>query len=318
MAVTVLGLFEAIQNTGDSPTGEKVYTLQSDTQITDDISLILNAAGVPAYDDTWSADDFSNGDNLRVRRKRARTLDDQEGFIWQVQVNYESPTVQSGQEALDPADRDWDWSKGPDKRQIALAQALFTATGHKYPGSAPANNVIISSGKTVQNTAKTPIVGLFRNISRQIITLTKYINSPSDLGVGSYSALDAFVDTVNSDSKQILGITYPKWTLLMDDISYGPISENGYDRVKVQFRIIVDTYFTHVQSVVSAGYKQLKGGKLVAIPDDNGGVRTEPAPLDKDGLAIAQTAGQTDSVFINVGANDAVAWASLSFPSSIP
>jgi hypothetical protein len=318
MAVTLLGLFEATQNTGDSPTGEKVYTLQSDTQITDDISLVLNASGVPAYDDTWSADDFSNGDNLRVRRKRARTLDEQEGFIWQVQVSYEVPTAQSGQEALDPADRDWDWSKGPDKRQIALSQAVFTATGYQYPGSSAANNVIIATGKTVQNTAKTPVVGLFRNISRQIITLTKYINSPSDLGVGSYSALDAFIDTVNSDSVTILGITYPKWTLLMDDISYGPISENGFDRVKVQFRIIVDTYFTHVQSVVSAGYKQLKGGKLVPIPDDNGDLRTEPAPLDKDGKAVSQTAGQTDSVFINVGANDQVAWSGISFPSSIP
>jgi hypothetical protein len=315
MAVTVKGLLSAEKDAGNLSTGTKKYIVQSDSQITDDVDLIIDAAGLPLYDDIWSVYDTTG---LRVRNKRARAIDDIGGYVWEVTVEYEVPTAQEGQDDLNPVDRDWDWSVAPNKKQIAATQSLFTPTDYQFIDSLPDENVNLAQGKALQNTANSPIVGLQQNIVQQAITLSKYVNDATDLGVLSWELLDLYVDTVNSDTKTILDRSLVKWTALMDSITYGPVSENGFDCYLVNFRILVDPYYTHVASVVSAGYQQLVSGKLVPIPDAKYGITTEPRPLDKDGKVIEQTGTQIKPVYINAGLNQAISWASLSLPSTIP
>jgi len=314
MAITLIGLHSAEKRNGDTPTGVKTFILESDTQITDDIDLILDFSDVPAYDETWDATNAG----LKVRQKGATAMDEQEGFMWMVTANYEVSDTNSDQDA-DPRDRAWDWSKGPDKRQIVAPSSLFATTGHVYPDTAGGVNKNLAKGDAIQNTAGLPFSdGVVRTISRQIITLTKYVDDYSDLGQASWTVLDAFVDSVNSDTISILGVSYPKWQLLMDDISYSPHSENGFDVIKVSLRIIADPTYTHVGSFPSQGYKQIKATKLVPIVDDKGNEVAEPRLLDIDGLAIPVTGALIDPIYVNAGLNIATAWTSLTLPATIP
>jgi len=71
----------------------------------------------------------------------------------------------------------------------------------------------------------------------------------------------------------------------MDSIDYGPYSENGFDVIKISFRVIVDSVYGHILTLVSQGYKQIKDDELVDIKDKDGQPPMEPRLLDKDGLA---------------------------------
>lgn len=323
MAITLIGLHSADKKTGESPTGKKVFLVESDTQITDDINQILDFSDIPAYDATWDAQDFTSGDNLRVRRKSAEAMDVQEGFIWMVTANYEPPTGTDGQDALDPRDRPWDWSYSPEKQQVVISDSLYNAN-KIYPGSLAADNINLAKGAAIQNTAGLPFSdGVLRTISRQTITLTKYVSTPNgytDFGVASWEALDAFQGTVNDQTAgiTILGIPYAHHELLMDEITRAPVSENGFDVIKVTFRIVTDTVYTHTMSLPSQGMKQLVNNDLVAIWDDQGNEIIEPRLLDKDGVAIPVTGAVLDPIYINFGVYTEKDWTGLSLPTSIP
>ena len=317
MAVTVIGLHSAELEDGKSPSGVKTYIVQSDTQITSDVISILDATGIPVYDETY--DPTATG--IRVRTKRATAMDEQEGYVWMVTVNYEAPEKTEGQEELDPRDRPWDWSKTPDKREISVPSSLYDTVGYQYPGSLGAlDNVNLEANEAILNTANCPFLdGVQRTISRQVITLTKYIDSYSDVGASSWADLDSYVDSVNSGSETILDVPYAKHQCLMDSIDYGPYSENGFDVIKISFRVIVDSVYGHILTLVSQGYKQIKDDELVDIKDKDGQPPMEPRLLDKDGLAYP--IGGVSSfppIYINAGINEEKDWSGLSLPSSIP
>jgi hypothetical protein len=315
MAVTVIGLHSAELTDGEEPTGQKTYIAQSDTQILGNVIDVLDATGIPVYDETY--DPTATG--LKVRTKRAVAMDEQEGYVWMVTVNYQTPEKIEGQEELDPRDRPWDWSKGPDKRQIVAPDSRFDTAGYIYPGSNAIENVNLGAKAAIVNTANLPFSdGVVRTISRQIITLTKYVDDYSGVGASSWEDLDSYVDSVNSGADSILGVSYDKWNLLMDSIDYGPHSENGYDVIRITFRIIADKIFTHVASFPSQGYKQLKGGELVDIKDKDAQPAMEPRLLDKDGLAIPVPAAGIKPIYVNAGLNESKDWSGLSLPSSIP
>jgi len=317
MAVTVIGLHSAELEDGKDPSGAKTYIVQSDTQITSDVLTVLDATGIPAYDETY--DPTATG--LRVRTKRATAMDEQEGYVWMVTVNYESPQKTEGQEELDPRDRPWDWSKTPDKRTTNAPSSLYDTAGYVYPGSSGGvDNVNLGANEAILNTADCPFLdGVQRTISRQIITLTKYVNDYSDVGASSWADLDSYVDSVNSGSKTILTVPYAKHQLLMDSIDIAPYSENGFDVIKISFRIIADSVYGHILSLVSQGYKQIKDDELVDIKDKDGQPPMEPRMLDIDGLAYPIGGAATPiPIYINAGINEEKDWSGLSLPSSIP
>jgi hypothetical protein len=316
MAVTVIGLHSAELTDGEEPTGQKTYIAQSDTQILGNVIDVLDATGIPVYDETY--DPTATG--LKVRTKRAVAMDEQEGYVWMVTVNYETPEKTDGQEKLDPRDRPWDWSKGPDKRQIVAPDSRFDTSGYQYPGSNVLSNINLKNNEAIVNTAELPFSdGVVRTISRQVITLTKYVDDYSGVGASSWEDLDSYIDSVNSGNKSILNVSYTKWQLLMDDINYAPHSENGFDVIRISFRIIADTVYTHVAAFPSQGYKQLKGGELVDILDKSGQPVMEPRLLDSDGLAIPLPSPvEIEPVYISAGLNESKDWAALSLPTSIP
>jgi hypothetical protein len=315
MAVTVIGLHSAELTDGEEPSGQKTYIAQSDTQILGNVIDVLNATGIPVYDETY--DPTATG--LKVRTKRATAMDEQEGYVWMVTVNYQTPEKTDGQDALDPRDRPWDWSKTPEKRQISAPDSRFDTSGYQYPGSNAIENVNLGANKAIVNTANLPFSdGVLRTISRQIITLTKYVDDYSGVGASSWEDLDSYVDSLNSGNESILDVSYTQWQLLMDSIDYAPHSENGFDVVRVSLRIIADKLYTHVASFPSQGYKQLKGGELVDINDKSGQPVMEPRLLDKDGLAIPVPAPNIKPIYVNAGLNEVKNWSGLSLPSSIP
>lgn len=321
MAITLIGLHSAEKRNGETPTGQKTFILESDTQITDDIDQILDFTDLPAYDETWNATD---PDNLRVRQKRATTMDEQEGFIWMVETNYEVPTGTDGQDALDPRDRPWDWSITPDKREIVAPSSLYTAT-QNYPNSVAGNNKKLTKGDAIQNTAGLPFSdGVLRTISRIAISLTKYVSSPNgytELGLGSWQEFDQLQDSVNDNTGNIaiLGTTYTTHQLLMDEVNRAPVSENGFDVIKVNLRIIVDTIFTHEAFFPSQGFKELDlDNNLIPIYDAAGDPTSEPRLLNITGNAIPLTGALIDPVYVVAGLNEEKDWTSLTLPATIP
>jgi len=316
MAVTVIGLHSAELTDGEDQSGQKTYIVQSDTQITSDVLTVLDATGIPVYDETY--DPSATG--VRVRTKRAQAMDEQEGYVWMVTVNYQTPEKTDGQDALDPRDRPWDWSKTPEKRQIVAPDSRFDTNGYQYPGSNVLSNNNLGANEAIQNTAGLPFSdGVVRSISRQTITLTKYVNDYSGVGASSWEDLDSYMDSVNSNSSQsILDISYDKWELRMDSIDIAPHSENGFDVIRISFRITTDQLYTHVAAFPSQGYKQLKEDEIVDIIDKSGQPVMEPRLLDEEGQAISVPAVDINPAYVNVGLNEAKTWASLSLPSSIP
>jgi hypothetical protein len=314
MAVTVIGLHSAELTDGEEPTGQKTYIAQSDTQILGNVIDVLDATGIPVYDETY--DPTATG--LKVRTKRAVAMDEQEGYVWMVTVNYQTPEKIEGQEELDPRDRPWDWSKTPDKRQIMAPDSRFSTTGYQYPGST--TNVNLDENDAIVNTAGFPFSdGVVRTISRQVITLTKYVDDYSGVGASSWEDLDSYMDSVNSNSSQsILDISYDKWELLMDAIDIAPHSENGFDVIRITFRIIADQLYTHVAAFPSQGYKQIVNGEDVDILDKSGQPVMEPRLLDEDGQAIVIPAVVLEPVYVSAGLNESKDWSGLSLPSSIP
>jgi len=321
MAITLIGLHSAEKRNGETPTGQKTFILQSDTQITDDIDQVLNFAGIPEYDDIW---DGVDPDNLRVRQKRATTMDEQEGYLWMVEVSYEVPTGTDGQDALDPRDRPWDWSISPDKREVVAPSSLYTAT-QNYPNSVAGNNKKLTAGEAIQNTAGLPFSdGVLRTISRITIGLTKYVSSPNgytELGLASWKEFDELQDSVNDNSGNItiLGTAYTTHQLLMDEVNRAPVSENGFDVIKVNMRIVVDTTFTHEAFFPSQGFKELDlNNKIIPIYDAAGDPTSEPRLLDINGNAIALAGALIDPVYVVAGLNNEKDWTGVTFPASIP
>jgi len=319
MAVTVIGLHSAELTDGEEPSGQKTFIAQSDTQILGNVIDVLDATGIPVYDETY--DPTAVG--LKVRTKRATTMDEQEGYVWMVTVNYETPENQEGQDELDPRDRPWDWSKTPDKRQITAPDSRFDTAaggGYIYPGSLAAENDNLGKGKAIVNTAGYPFSdGVVRTISRQVITMTKYINGYADVGASSWEDLDSYLDSVNSNSSfNVLDVGYDQWELMMDSIDYAPYSENGFDVIRITFRVITDQIYTHVASFPSQGYKQIVNAEAVDIIDKSGQPVMEPRLLDNVGQAIPVPDADIKPIYVNAGLNEAKDWSGLSLPSSIP
>jgi len=109
----------------------------------------------------------------------------------------------------------------------------------------------------------------------------------------------------------------------MDSVSYMPTSENGFDRIKVTFRVIVDEEFQHVFTFLSAGYNEINQTtkRLKKVPGGDGVEATQPVLLDKDGIKIPEPVTAPflkDPVFISGGAQPIKDWSSLNLPESIP
>lgn len=324
MAIVRVGFKSGEKSAGSDPTGQKLYLVESDTKISDDIDQVLDASGIPAYNSVWSGDTTIN---LLVSRKRAQALDveeqTQEGFYWIVQVDYRVPDTDAGQTNEDPTDRDWLWSKTNEKSDRLVNNSLFDTAGYIFPESDANHMKNLTAGEAVTNTAgEPPEGGITGPVSKQVITLSKYIDVATDLGVASFEALDAYVDSINSASVTILGQTYDKWQLLMDDISYEPVSINGYDVIRVVFRIVVDTFKTHVFSFVSAGFNEKRTGTftdtLTKIVNDNGEDVVAPRLLDKDGKAENVQVANIEPTHVSVGINELKDFTTINFPAAIP
>jgi hypothetical protein len=154
--------------------------------------------------------------------------------------------------------------------------------------------VNLSNGDAITNTAgEPPESGISGPSSKTTITLSKYVNE-----------------------------AYDEWELLFDDISYEPVSENGYDVIRVVLRIIADTKKTHVFSFPSLGFNQMLNNKLTRIVNESdGGDAASPRLLDATGAAIPLPTSApflTDPYIISVGRNELSDWSSLTLPSSIP
>lgn len=328
MAILKVGFREGEKADGSDPSGWKKFLVESDTAITDDIDTILSANdgvnAIPAHNAAWSV----GVTNLRVVKRRASAMDteegSQQGYFWEVLVSYAVPDAGSGQNEENPVNRDWLWGKGSDKQEEVRVASLLDTTGWIYPGTDAAHMVNLTLGDTFTNTAfEPPENGITGPKTDRVITLSRYINDYTDLGLLSWEALDAFIDTVNSDAVTLLGVAYAAWELRMDDIDYNPVSENGYDVIKVDFRIHVDTRYQHVVSFPSAGYNEIDATtkKLKRITNDAGDDVQSPRLLDKLGAKIAPpgTAPYIGKPYIvSGGVNSAVAWAALSLPAAIP
>lgn len=328
MAIIKVGLKRAEKSQGQNPTGQKVYLVGSDTKISDDIDAILDASylggdAVPSYNDLWSVDTTVN---LRVDNKRAMSWDEeegtQEGYWWVVTVNYAIPDINSNQNAEDPRDRDWLWSKTNEKSERNLVSSLFDTAGYVYPEAGVDQMVNLASGDAITNTAfEPPEGGVAGPVSNGVITLSKFIDTASDVGPASFQALDAYIDTLNDAAVDLLGINYNKWELYMDDISYEPVNENGFDVIKIVFRIIVDTRKTHVFTFPSAGYNQIVNGKKVPASYPGGESPTNPRLLDDNGAVIPDPVAPpfiSTPYLVSAGRNPLADWSTLTLPTSIP
>jgi hypothetical protein len=330
MAIKALGLKRARLKDGATPTGQKVFLVGSTTKIGDDISPILDASfngqEIPAYNDAYDA---SNNNVLVTDRDAvAWDLEDgtQEGFWWLVTVDYAVPeTVQN---ALDPADRDWEWSKGPEKREVAAAFSTFDTAGYVYPNSDASNMLNLAAADAWLNTCgEPPEGGVPRIQSMQSIQLTKYTTtgSPSSIGPTSWAALDAFQDKVNEDTVVILDVTYNPFELLMDEINYANVTENGFDRVKITLRLLADKTFKHIFTFPSASYNYVvtdgTNKTLSAIKNTDGQDVSAPQLVDLNGqeIPLPESAPfKKTPVLISGGVNDLATFGTFNFPASIP
>jgi hypothetical protein len=328
MAITRLGLRSANKTQGNEPSGTKIFLVGSDTNIADDIDLILDASlasgGIPEYNESWSVDDTS----ILVVDKRADAYDEaeggMEGFWWLVTVEYTSPdTVER---ALDPRDRNWEWSKVTDKRDIAIAASTFDTSGYVFPGVSAAEMLNLGEGESFVMTNGVPVEsGVPRTASRKRISLTKYVDTPngySDIGASSWDDLDSFEDKVNSDSLVILDVSYDPWDLLVDSVNYEGVTENGFDVIKVDIELVADKEFKHVFSYPSVGYEETDStGGLSAITDKAGQTVSMPQTLDLTGAAIPNPPFSPyvkAAILVSGGAHVLKALGTLTLPSSIP
>jgi len=329
MTITRVGLREAEKSQGNDPTGKKQFLVASDTQIDDDIDTILDASGlsgqeVPAYNDLWSLDTTVN---LRVTTKRAIPFDSddgvQEGYYWLVDVNYAVPDISDGQSAEDPTQRDWLWSKSSEKEERALVNSLFDTSDYVYPEAGVDTMVNLGTADAITNTAfEPPENGVSASQSNRVITLSKYINAVTDLGVASWPELDAYIDTINDGTMTILDVPYEKWQARIDDIDYEPVSENGYDVIRVVFRIVTDTLKTHVFSFPSSGYNEIVSGKVQKIRNKKTGEDiASPRLLDADGAQIDPPGAApfiSTPYIVSAGRNSLADFSTLNLPVSIP
>jgi hypothetical protein len=327
MAIIKVGLKRASKSSGNNPRGSKIFLVGSSTKVGDDIDQILDASqfggtAIPAYDALWDASDALN---LRVDTKDAEPWDEeggtQEGYWWQVIVQYLVPDVIETQRPVNPTDRDWEWSKTTDKQERVIFNSLFDTTGYVYPQPVGVGMLNLEAGDAITNTAGDPPEGgVTGPVSRSVITLTKYVNDASDLGVADWETLDTFIDSVNDGSKSILDVDYLRWDLLMDDISYAPHSENGYECFKVVFRVIADKYIRHVFSYPSAGYNQIIDGTSTKILV-NGEEPSNPVLLDLIGQVIPDATASPYikiPVIVSAGVNQEKDWSSIALPATIP
>jgi len=328
MAIIKVGLREAEKSQGSNPTGIKRFLVGSDTKISDNIDPILDASvlggnGVPSYNDLWSIDTTVN---LRVDNKRSFAYDSddgvQEGFWWIVEVNYAVPDISNNQSAEDPTARDWLWSKSSEKEETTLSFSLYDTTDYVYPSGA-VDMVNLGQGDAATNTAgEPPENGVTRQESNRVITMSKYINEVTDLGVADWDELDEFIDTVNDGIVSLLDVDYDKWQLRMDDIDYEPVSENGYDVIRVVFRVTANKKKTHVFSYPSAGYNQLIDGDLVKIKNTKTGEDIQsPRLLDSTGAVIPEPESApylAEPTLVLCGKNELADWSSLNLPETIP
>jgi hypothetical protein len=104
----------------------------------------------------------------------------------------------------------------------------------------------------------------------------------------------------------------------MDEISYGPISENGFDRIKVTFRIVADKEWTHTRAIVNAGLKQRVGGKEIPCVDDAGNPAFEPKMLDNDGKQVPLDGSIIPAYYVTAGVHRSANWTALLLPETIP
>lgn len=336
MAITKVGLRRFNKSKGNNPTGTKVYLVGSDTSIADSqVDTILDATlgsnAIPAHDTLWSAGDSVN---LRVDNKRAISHDEvdgyQEGFWWEVTVNYKVPPGPTNQNPEDPRDRAWLWSKSTEKGERVMVNSLFNTTqdtsgGYVYPGADATDMVNLEYGDAICNTAgEPPQGGVSGPVSRSVFTISKYVDDASDLGVSSWVELDRYIDTINDGSITLLDTNYEKWELYMEDINYRPVNENGYDVVFVELTIVADLFKKHVFTFPSAGYNELRDGTdgfdLYRIQNEDGDV-VSPQLLSIDGTAIPNETSAPfikTPVLISVGRNEPVDWSVLTLPTSIP
>lgn len=328
MAITQINLRVAEKSRGKDGAGQKVFLVGSDVNVATDIDPILDASidstsFVPAYDDFWSADRT----NIQVVDKRAQAHDMEDGamqgFWWLVFVEYATPD--SVQTALDPRDRDWEWNKGDDKRELAIAASTFDTSGYIFPGSDADHMLNLGDGDAfVMTNGVPPETGVPRPSSRKTISLTKWINEPSDLGLpaNDWEALDSFVDKVNDDAISILDVDYEPRELMCEAIPYGSVTENGFTVVKVTLTFVVDKEFKHIFSYPSAGFEETDStGGLKPIRDKEGSTVSTPQLLDLSGQQIPNPTSSPFTktpVIVSGGRHVLQAFSTLSLPSTIP
>ena len=236
------------------------------------------------------------------------------------------PAGVENQNEEDPTDREWLWSKSGEKGERNIVNSLFDTTGYVYPEAGVDTMINLGAGDAITNTAfDPPEGGVSGPITNGVIQLQKYINDPTDLGVTSFEDLDNLVDTLNDGTVQILGQVYEKWVLAMDEISYEPYSENGFDVVRVNFRILVDKTKTHVFTFPSAGFNYITNDSPPArrkIKDEKTGEDITTARLldDTGGVIPEPTSAPFISTpyLISIGRNPLGDWSSLAFPATIP
>lgn len=326
MAIIKVDFRQGSKTQGRDRTGTKEYLVGSDTNVVDSIDQILDASidpshAIPDYNAIWDGTDTG----LLVTEKGAKPHDEddgiQEGYWWIVEVSYEVP--ESVNEELDPRDRDWEWSKTSEKRELAIAASTFDTAGYIFPGSDAAHMVNLGENDAFTFTnGNPPDSGVARTVSRKRISLTKYVDDFSDLGATSWEDLDDYEDKINSDTITILDVEYEPREVLCDSVNYANVTENGFEVIRVTFVFVADKVFKHVFSFPSADFEQADAnGKLTAIRDKEGNTVSTAQLLDDDGVVIPNPgfAPFIKTPFIvSGGAHVEKAFDPLTIPESIP
>jgi len=334
MTITKVDLKSGSKQGGANESGNKIYLVGSDTNIGDDIDVILDASvvggnGIPAYNSVWGAGD---GSALLVANKGATSWDmsgeTMEGYWWRVDVEYTPDGVNDNDHgSLPPEDWDWEWDIGEEERSIQIPSSEFDTSGYVYPGSDSTHMVNLDTGEAFTNTAGDPAMsGVEMKRTRDVITLVKYVKDTSWAGIGtgltSREDVNLYRDSLNDANFTLLGTVYPKWTLWLKSIKYKPVVRNGKSRVKVTFKIVCDEAFTHVFTYPSAGLRQVKVAGEDPVPIKSKGQNvTKPMLLDRAGLMVPQPASSPyikTAFYVSGGTQVLRDWSVLLFPATYP
>lgn len=283
-------------------TATRNYLVKFDTDYTT-IDTMVSAAvagGLPDLGDAYSG----SSSNLLAFEHIPNELDRELNF-YSITVNYKSNNTTF----LPPTQQDWRMQINTIKRQEVLDVTKSDTTG-VWPGG-QIHGVDIAN--PVLNTAGYPFdptVTTTRVLTK--ITLTKNITSFTALGtITDLDDLISRVDTVNSDTLTIAGITGTAYQFYFEDVQISNQTIGDDDFYAINISIVYDPQL-HMQYILNAGFIDANGPITI-----NGVEPQLPIPLDINGVQIAPANRVVNSIYLAFGDKDQTVFADLGLPTSV-